>query len=200
MAIDRREFLRGAALVLGAGLSGSCVRAVLSRGADEALLPEHAVLSPQERAVLEALTERIMPRTETPGALDAGVPDFVEFVLAEGYPVDAREAYRASLLGLDQRARAEHGGAFADLATAQQDALLEAIELAEFASAAGAPELFGGISLTKPFFAASKELTVVGYYSSKVGIAAERTYSHFPGKFDGAAAWQPGKKPWAGGF
>lgn len=200
MAIDRRQFLQRAAVLLGAGLSSACVSAALSRREDEPLLTANTVLSAEERTVLESLAERILPRTDTAGALDAGVPDFVEFVLAEGYPEEARDAYRASLRELDAQAQAEYGGGFAALASADQDALLAAIELAEFAAGSGAAALFGGINPTKPFFAASKELTLVGYYTSKVGIAAERTYSHFPGAFDGAVAWGPGQKPWAGNF
>jgi hypothetical protein len=198
MAIDRRQFLQHAAVLLGAGLSGACTSAVLSRGAEEPLRTATTVLSAEERAALEAVVERILPRTDTPGALDAGVPDFIEFVLAEGYPEDAREAYRGSLRELDARARSVHGGSLATLAPVEQDALLTQVELTEFAAGSGAPALFGGISPTKPFFAASKELTLVGYYTSRVGMAAERTYSHFPGAFDGAVEWSPGQKPWAG--
>ena len=201
MAIDRREFLKRAALALGGGLSSSCVSAVLSRDADQALLAEGPVLSGLERSVLEAASERILPRTETPGALDAGVPDFVEFVLAEGYPERAREAYRESLRALDESAHERHGRGFAELEASEQDAMLEPLELAEFAAAtAGGPALFSGLDATKPFFAATKELTVVGYYTSKVGLAAERTFSHWPGRFDGAVAWEPGRKLWAGGL
>lgn len=198
MVIDRREFLRRAAVVLGGGLSASCVSAVLARDPGARLVADAPVLEARERAVLEALTERILPRTATPGALDAGVPDFVEFVLAEGYGAEARQAYRGSLRALDASARSRHQLSFDALAGAEQDAMLNALELHEFAAAGGALALFAGLSDTKPFFAASKELTVVGYYTSEVGIAAERTYSHFPGVFDGAVEWRPGRKPWAG--
>ena len=200
MAIDRREFLRRAAIVLGGGLSASCVSAVMSRDAHEPLRANAPVLTSPERAILEAVSERILPRTDTPGALDAGVPDFVEFVLAEGYPAGAREAYRLALRELDASAEREHGVGFTALGPEAQDALLGPLELAEFAAAGTGPDLFGGLSMTKPFFAATKELTVVGYYTSSVGLAAERTFSHFPGVFDGAVEWTPGQKPWAGGF
>ena len=199
MALDRREFLKRAALVVGGGLSASCVGAVEDWTPGTPMAPETAVLSTTERALLEAIVDRILPRTATPGALDAGVPDFVEFVLERGYSDEERAAYREGLAAVEAHAHASHGTSLLSLGAADQDALLTGIELAEFAAAAGAgPDLFGGLDPSKPFFAATKELTLVGYYTSEVGIGAERTYSHWPGHFDGAVAWQPGQKPWHG--
>ena len=199
MTLDRREFLKRAALVVGGGLSVSCVSAVEDWTPGEAMAPRASVLVGEERALLEAVVDRILPRTHTPGALDAGVPDFIEFVLERGYGADELASYREGLAAVADRARASHGETFVSLDGASQDALLTGIELAEFAAAAGgAPNLFGGLDAGKPFFGATKELTLVGYYTSKVGIGAERTFSHWPGHFDGAVNWQPGQKPWHG--
>ncbi len=52
-------------------------------------------LSPQEFALLSELTDRIIPRTETPGAVDAGVPGIIDAGLA-GNP-QRRERWKAAL-------------------------------------------------------------------------------------------------------
>jgi hypothetical protein len=198
--LDRREFLERAAVVLGASLTPSCVTAVLEQPPEEPLRTASPLLSPEERANLAALVDRILPETDTPGALAAGVPDFIEFVLVEGQGEAERESFRAGLRRLERTSRERHGPAFSATTPGTMDALLQEIEGEEFAAAPpGLPLSLGGTFVPKPFFATAKELTIVGYYTSEVGMKHELQFSHWPGRFDGDVPVQPGVRPWAGG-
>ena len=74
------------------------------------------------------------------------------------------------------------------------------IELEEFAvRPPGLSLTLGGTFTPKPFFTSAKELTVVGYYTSEIGMKHELQYSPWPGRFDGNVDAQPGVRPWAGG-
>lgn len=57
-----------------------------------------------ERALVSALADEILPRTDTPGALDAGVPAFVEVITAEWMTEEERTDFRAGLAAIDAHA------------------------------------------------------------------------------------------------
>src|SRR5436309_379224 len=54
-------------------------------------------LSAPQLAQVRALADAILPRTDTPGAVDVGAPEFVDLLLAEWYPDDERQRLLAGL-------------------------------------------------------------------------------------------------------
>lgn len=128
MPITRRRFLTevvwssmGASLVL---LSG-CQR----RNSDRAA-PADAprFFTADERAALAAACERILPRDHDPGAIDLGVPDYIDRALVAEVMVKWREPLRRGLADLDTRARTRAGVGFAAAGPAVQDAILAEVE------------------------------------------------------------------------
>ena len=74
MNIDRRDALAGIAAMFGAGLYAPIARALASDTTPiSAGPPSVAVFTPQQRALVTALSERVMPTTDTPGDIAAGV-------------------------------------------------------------------------------------------------------------------------------
>jgi hypothetical protein len=174
MIIDRRDALAGMAAMFGASLFAPIARAAaaqvtpISDGP-----PSSPVFSAQQRALMTALSERVMPTTDTPGAIAAGVPAFIEKLLADWASPDDRKPILAGLDAIEARARADYKVA-ADKATpAQQDALL---------TLAMEDKLPGG----KDFFEKFRQLVVTGYFTSEIGITQEREYLPVPGRYDGA--------------
>lgn len=198
MAIDRRVFLQRAAWVMGAALSPGCVGAVMRQDPDAPLRTETPVLETGPKAILDRMVDRILPATETPGALETEVPAFIEFVLAEGSSAEHRQRIAQGLVDLDARAKEMHGVGFVELPDDAADALLGETEGQEFASAPPGAGISFGASAEKPFFASIKEWTVVGFLTSEQGASSLRSFSHMPGRFDGCAAVEPGQKPWMG--
>ena len=64
---------------------------------------------PDERALVAAMADAILPRTDTPGALDVGVPAFIEFITAEWMTETERTEFRAGLAALEAHAVAGYG-------------------------------------------------------------------------------------------
>lgn len=62
-----------------------------------------------ERALVAAMADAILPRTDTPGALDVGVPAFIEFITAEWMTEAERTEFRAGLAALEAHAVAGYG-------------------------------------------------------------------------------------------
>src|SRR6478752_5119140 len=67
-------------------------------------------LTQREIEWLKALVDTIIPRTDTPGASDAGVPGFIDRRLATNAPLT--EVFRSGMRSLDADAQARFGAAF----------------------------------------------------------------------------------------
>ena len=142
---------------------------------------KHSVYTPQyfsahEYQTVDILTDLIIPADETPGAKEAGVAEFIDFMAAHG-ETEIRQPLRDGLLWLDSAAQKQHGSAFASLPSAQQNDLLKTLA---YRNPAVPVEERGVI-----FFRLVRRYTVMGYYTSRVGLAeldypGLRLYSQSP--------------------
>lgn len=200
MNSDRRQFLQSAALLLGGALSTSCVSAVLGHDPNLSLTTNQSPLNANEHATMMTLVDLILPATDTPGAIDVGVPGFVEFMLAEGYAESQVNIFADGLILLDTISNERHGKPFALADPSAQTAILSEIEAKELAAPGGAMAALFSPGRDRPFFLLSKELSIVGYYTSEAVIKNQFTYSHAAGYFDPCSELSPGDKPWYGGL
>lgn len=145
------------------------------------------VLTEHQARTLEAIAERILPTTDTPGAGDAEIPGFVDRLLAGWMPDAARTHLLAELDRFDQRARERHPDAdgFLDLDESAQAGLLT--EAQDEALAARGESTFSrnpNRLHQQPFFDLVKWLTLFGYYTSEAGMKSELGYRIVPGRWD----------------
>lgn len=109
--------------------------------------PPFTTLGAGDAATLDAIAQRIMPTTQTPGAKEAGVIHFIDKALGS-FEKDGLPEIRKGLTDVARRAAQRRRGAtFAALPVAQQDAILKEIE-------------------TTPFFNAMIYLTMVGMFAN----------------------------------
>jgi hypothetical protein len=123
-----------------------------------------SVLTPRQNEAVIALTELIIPATDTPGAKAAFVNRFVDYVLSTA---DAKERseFISGLTWLDDRCRARVGKDIAGATAAELTTVLTPLA----AEGAGAVEDGPGIA----FFRAIKSLTITGYYTTEIGLRQE---------------------------
>jgi len=129
-AVSRRELLKRLGLAGAAALALpefdrvlAFQRDVLKSGATSA-----GVLSADEAATLSAICSRIIPTDESgPGATEARASEYIDRALG-GWLAPSRDAYAAGLAAVDSAARARGGKRFVDLAPAEKDAVLTAIQ------------------------------------------------------------------------
>jgi hypothetical protein len=120
----------------------------------------------QNEAVI-ALTELIIPQTETPGAKAALVNRFIDGVLQRA-PQKDREMFVQRLSWMDARSAALFGKDFLAAGPENQVALLTRLSK-DGGPAAAAPEDRDGAE----FFEAIKSMTITGYYTTEIGLHQE---------------------------
>lgn len=132
--------------------------------------------SEQDFGTLSRMADLIIPATGTPGAVQAGVPAYIDAVV--GANKELQEICKTGLAALEQRSRVAHGDSFAKLKADQQIALLTPwSDAVDAGQRAGAGERF---------FHLVKNLTADGYYTSYTGLVEELEYKgntvleHFP--------------------
>ena len=88
---------------------------------------DRLVFSESEWELVEAITGRIIPTDEDPGAVEAGCVNFIDKALA--YEEAAQQdLYHVALKAIDDAAQARFGERFAALRSEQQDEVLLAVE------------------------------------------------------------------------
>lgn len=122
-----------------------------------------AFFSSHEWDTVRLLVDLIIPRDERSGsATDAGVPEFMDFLLADG--TDApRTAMRGGLAWLDTECLARFGHTLVESSDTERTTLLDLIAW----PATAPPELSHGVA----FFNRFRDLTASGFWSSKMGVA-----------------------------
>ena len=177
--MQRREVLRflGTAM-LGPLLSGFSPEERLRVGRalhTRALVSKPGqVLTPDQMAQLRGLADTILPKTDTPGALEVGAPEFFDLLLAEWYPESERNEIVAGMNALEDKCRQSYGKPFAELDSTARGAFLGTVDGVR--GARGSPEeTYGRI----------KDGLIFGFVTSKPISELTRTTPIIPGRFDG---------------
>lgn len=116
--------------------------------------------SASEYATVERLADMIIPSDETPGAKEAGVAEFVDFMVASDPEV--QYPFRMGLSWLNAHSERRAGKKFLELSAEQQSSLLEPLG---YKGKARPGEEDG-----RRFFSLMREYTVTGFYTSEIGF------------------------------
>ena len=167
-AISRREAIRRAVLVAGVAVSPAWLDAV-----GRAQIPAgKTFLAPAQSAILAAAAERILPRTDTPGAADVGVPAFIDRLFGEFMSPGERKLLGEGLAEIEAAAAAAHKAGFATLAPDQQDAVLRGVATSQQGRDPSS-------------FALLRSATILGYFTSEPVGRKVLHYDPVPGAYDG---------------
>jgi hypothetical protein len=167
---------RRTALFAGLATAWAVPAIAAAQGAVAAWTPK--ALSADEARTLSAACERIMPTTDTPGAVAAGVPQFIDRAMSNWAPPADVQKLKAGLAAIDAEARAKFGAAFATLTAAQQDQVLSGVQ-------------------TQPYFFQLRGLVTDGYFTSEIGATKALRYDPVPGAFHGCVPVNTIGRGWA---
>jgi gluconate 2-dehydrogenase gamma chain len=172
--VQRREVLRMLAMAAGVATFPGFSRWSIACGhvgnAVTQIKPAvyHSIFfTAPEYALVERLTDIIIPTDDTPGAREAGVSEFID-VMASRDP-GLQRTLRMGLIWLNAHSQSTQGTQFLKLDPEQQVALLEPLAYTK--------KFRDGEEAGRKFFDQIREYTIMGFYTSKVGL----TELDFPG-------------------
>lgn len=147
--------------------------------------PAASKLEEAQQHLVAELAELVIPRTETPGAIDAGVPAFIDHIVSDWYTPLERSIFIEGL------------AAIAAAGPANRVTALQALERqASSYSPPPGTSVFGKPDERSPFFFKLKLLVVLGYYTSEIGATSELALNPVPARYDGNVDFATVGKQW----
>ncbi len=217
--ITRREavlrvtaLLGGVALVGGSALITGCRR-------------EGKVGDPftnDEVAYLDEIAETILPATSTPGAKAAKTGAFMALMVKDTYSAEDDKTFREGMGKLNDAMKDKYGKTFMEATPQQRLEMLQQLDrtqydysqkrraearrksdefLAERQQNPPTPQTVKATQITEEppnkYFRMMKELALLGYFTSEIGMTQAQRYVEAPGRYDPCIAYD-GKPSWAG--
>ena len=140
------------------------------------LLHSTTFFTDEERKKIEVLVDIIIPADDVSGsATDAGVPDFIEFMMKD-IP-DYQTPMRGGLLWLDHKADELFGKKFMEISKEQRLQIIDEIAYPDKAK----PEMQSGVR----FFNTLRNLTATGFFTSEEGFKDLGYVGNRPNAWDG---------------
>lgn len=121
--------------------------------------------------MLGDVVDTIIPRTDTPGASDLGVQDFVELMVQDCFEKPVQEQLGMGLARLDKEAQNRFGQGFSALKSAQKLDLVKS--------------LAGRKDSEADFLNSVKNLAIQGYTSSEYFMTNVTKYELIPARYHG---------------
>jgi len=142
--------------------------------------------SASEMAFLSALAQTIMPKTDTAGAVEAGVPDVLQDLASVWGDASYRKYWREGIAALGTALTTSVEQDFAAMNDSQRLAILKPFDAS----------VYDG-SITNQFYRDAKSTILQAYYKSEAGASEELAYEPVPGEWIGCAPLSEYPKTWA---
>ncbi|HLZ73605.1 gluconate 2-dehydrogenase subunit 3 family protein [Phenylobacterium sp.] len=182
---SRREVFAG--LAVAAWALPTIVRA---QGAPAPISWAPKALTLDQARTLSAACEAIVPETDTPGAIAAGVPQKIDGWIADWLDPPAGERLKAGIDQLSERARVRGAAGFAALTQDQKVALLSEVEGEQRAADRQRPPV-------PHYWNTLKGLTTTAYFTSQAGATKAARYDPVPGAYKGCVPLKDIGRVWA---
>jgi gluconate 2-dehydrogenase gamma chain len=179
--MDRRQAVKTLGAMMGASLL--LPASVLAHAEEimEGNIPKARFFDRRQKRLVAALAECVIPRTDTPGAKDAGVPAWIEVIAQDCLDAKDQARFLEGLKEVEAAAFTKFGKSFVKAAYNDQIALLTDLEktaILQRKEKKDAPPAF---------LLSFKDLVRFTYVNSKRGATEAFDYLLVPGRWDGSA-------------
>ncbi|HMH66527.1 MAG TPA: gluconate 2-dehydrogenase subunit 3 family protein [Pinirhizobacter sp.] len=173
--MNRREWLKSmSTLAVGAVAAPSLLAVFDAFAASQKPGAAPRFFNPAQGSLIAGVVDIVIPRTDTPGAVDAGVPAFIDSMFKDVYTKNEKERYLTSLVAFDKAG----GKPFLQLDESQRKALVTRLH-----AEAIAEPLDAKIPPAADFVLMTKKLTMLGFFMSEPGCTQVLQYVAIPGGF-----------------
>ena len=185
--MDRRELLKMVALATGGVVIGGEFFLAGCKSKDAAVAG--TAFSENDIAFLDEIAETIIPKTTTAGAKEAEVGKFMTVMVIDCYEEADQKIFHEGMKKLDEACNKMHGHSYMKAEPAHRKDLLTSLDTE-------AKQYTKNKKKDDPahYFTMMKQLTLLGYFSSKQGLEQNFNYQQVPGKYDGAVPYKKGDK------
>lgn len=211
--MDRRELLKMIAVLTGgAVIGGEAILSGCKTGAKTDMNFTTANIS-----LLDEIGETIIPATTTPGAKAAQVGEFMKVMVTDCYTEKQQTAFNDGLKSFIEACKKTTGKAFMDCTPQERHDFLVSLEKEaktfntkrdeEDKPKREANDKANSVLPWKDqkefegtpshYYTMMKQLTLLGFFTSKTGMTETLRHIPVPGKYDGAFLYVKGDKAWA---
>ncbi len=200
--MQRRQLLKYIAVITGATFVGG---ELLLTGCKTADKPS-SFFSEKMIALLDEIAETIIPRTDTPGAKDAKVGEFMKIFVTDCYTPEQQDAFYKGVNNFNAEAQKAIGSNFEEATEEKKISFLNQLEeeaqpfnkkvqedeKPEKEAAKAAHRIF--VEKPRHYYTMLKQLTLLGYFTSEPGATKALRHVPVPGKYDGAYPYKKGDR------
>ncbi|WP_256010639.1 gluconate 2-dehydrogenase subunit 3 family protein [Desertivirga xinjiangensis] len=185
--MNRREALSTVAWLLG----GTIISADLFTNlACRPKAEKYNDLFTQEQiSLLDEVAETILPATNTPGAKDAKVGEFMGLMVRDCYKPEDQKIFINGIGRLEKEAEKKFKKKFSECNAAQRTELLTELDKEQKAYSKDKSQ-----EAPNHYFKMIKELTLLGFFTSEVGATKALRYVSVPGRYDGCIPYKKGDR------
>lgn len=184
--MNRRDALRKTALLAGTAVGAPTLLSLLQSCAKQDRLTwTPQFLSEDQARFISSFADTILPRTDTPGALDVKVDIFLDLVYAKTYDEAGQKNLVGEIEKFNADCKAKFGKVFAELSAEDKTACLKEHEAN---SPKFAPKVWGtAVGPQEPvgFYRGLKSSVLWAYFSSEEIGKNVLSYDPVPGEFKG---------------
>lgn len=206
--MDRREAVRYISILMGGAVIGA--DAFLSGCKTKS--GSTTDWTTEDIAYLNEVGETILPRTSTPGAKDANVGEFMKVMVNDCYEEADQKAFREGLDKLNDASKKKFDKDFMNITPQQRHDLLVEVDkeakdyqkkVGDFNAKEAAKEKeetgkgnknYVRQHMAPHYFTMMKQLTLLGFFTSKPGMTQAVRYLPVPGRYEGCVPYKKGDK------
>lgn len=162
--MKRRDLLKN----LGLGTAAMVAVPAWAKNWSKADLPLGKALAPADEALLTDIIDTLIPKTDTPGAIELGVEKYVKAMIDSMHTEEDQKAFYAQIPEVNAFAKRKQGSAFSNLSVNQKVECLGMIEVNENKELSS-------------FFRTLKNYSIQGYTGSEWYMTEKAGYEYAPG-------------------
>jgi hypothetical protein len=185
--MNRREALKSVAFLMGSAISATTMGVLFESFTLPEMEKNQVSFSGIDEEILAEFADIIIPTTaSSPGAKAAGLGAFIPMIIRECYPAKMQELFASGFKAMIYQCSKDFNKDFLSMSIEERQQLMTSLQQEAIAT-----------NKEPSFFLITRDLTILGYYSSEIGCTQAREYLPVPGRYDGNADYTPGQKAWA---
>ena len=200
--MDRRAILKYTAYVTGYAITAPLTSAFLSGCKAEPAAPDYipVFLSEETYLNLKAVVDTMLPKTDTPGALEVGVPEFIDLVLDKYTEDEDRQKMLGGFQSWLSSVQGPESTPYYNLAAEDQLQLLNVLDKEAIATAESLEEQdldAEELEERQPWWLDLKSLAINSYFASEHVGTQVLAYDPVPGPYQGCIPLSDVGKAWS---